>query len=168
MKKELFYYSILVLVIAGLLLSETSILDAKSEYSSKIIDITSFDKLDIDLACNFYVAIGEEQKVVFEGPSKYLDLLETRMENGILKITSKNAGALSDFFNTKGSIEECVNVYINLTSADQLVIPTKGNLVTREASLYQACENTTLNALNQSFKGILKLFGTQLGYIKVL
>ncbi len=166
MKKELFYYSILVLFIAGLLFSETISFNTKKENASKIIEITSFDKLDIDLACTFYVSIGDEQKVVFEGPEKYLDLLETQMENGILKISSKKTGFFENLFANETNKETSLNVYIKLTSADQLIGPRKGNLITNEVSLYHEKERSTL--FNKSLSGLLRLFGTQLGYIRTM
>jgi len=166
MKKELFYYSILVLFIAGLLFSETISFNSKKENASKVIDITSFEKLDIDLACTFYVSIGDQQKVVFEGPEKYLDLLETQMENGVLKISSKKTGFLAQLFGNETNKETSLNVYIKLTSADQLIGPRKGNLITNEVSLYHEKEKNSI--LNKSLSGLLRLFGTQLGYIKMV
>ena len=166
MKKELFYYSILVLFIVGLLLSETISFKGRKENTSKVIDITSFEKLDIDLACTFYVSIGDQQKVVFEGPEKYLDLLETQMENGVLKISSRKTGFLAQLFGNETNKETSLNVYIKLTSADQLIVPRKGNLITNEISLYDENEQHTI--LDKGIAGLLKIFGTQLGYIKML
>ena len=91
MKKELIYYSILTLTIALLLFFETNLFKDNTAYVSKVIDIESFDKLDIDLDCNIYVSLGEEQKVVFEGPAKYLNNVETRLEDGVLKISCKES-----------------------------------------------------------------------------
>ncbi|NJN24817.1 MAG: hypothetical protein HC819_01910 [Cyclobacteriaceae bacterium] len=168
MKKELFYYSALVCVIAGLWLSESNFLRNETETGSKVIDTYAFHKLDIDLACNFYVSIGDEQKVVFEGPKKYLDLLETNMEHGVLKISNKKSGFFKNIIDGVIADAASVNVYIKLTDSNQLVVPQKGKLITRETSLYQECENTAFTTLNQGFRGFLKLFNTQLGFVRLL
>ena len=166
MKKELFYYSILILVIAGLLLSETLVFSTKTENASKVIQFDDFNKLDIDLACTLYVSIGDEQKIVIEGPEKYLDLLETKMDDGILKISCKKIGLLSHLFGPDATDEQSLNVYIKLTSADQLITPKKGNLISIESSLYRESDSFTF--LNRGIKGILKVLGTQLGLIRIL
>lgn len=135
MKKELIYYSILTLGIALLLFFETNLFRDNTDLVSKVVDTVAFDKLDIDLDCNIYVSLGDEQKVVFEGPAKYLDRVETRMENGVLKVFCRKPGLLAELLNTDDEKQGPVNVYVKLTHADQLIMPKNGNLITNESLL---------------------------------
>jgi hypothetical protein len=167
MKKELIYYSILTLVIAILLFFETNIFDHNRKYISKVIEIESFQKLDIDLACNIYVSLGDEQKVVFEGPKKFLDRLETRMEDGVLKISCRKRSLFAEFFKTEEDRPETLNLYIKLTNTNQLITPKKGNLISNETSLYLEIEKCESFSLGQDLKKILKLVGDQRGIIAI-
>lgn len=166
MKKEFFYYSILTIVIALLLFFETNIFETENENASKVIEIESFEKLEIDLECNIYVSIGEEQRVVFEGPGSCIDMVETSLENGVLTITSKKPNLFSSLFSSNESPEEPLNVYVKLTSAEQLIAPVKGNLITSETSLYMNI-NEPMN-MDQGIRTLLKILGNQLGNIRIL
>jgi hypothetical protein len=166
MKKEIFYYSILLVVIAGLLISETIDFTNQSKTASKVIEFDNFEKLDIDLACTFFVTVGDEQKVVFEGPQEYLDLIESELEDGVLKISCRQSGFFAQLFGKEIDEENEIKVYINITSSDQLVLPKKGNLISRETSFYPECENSV--SFGQSVKNILQSIGTHLSYIKLV
>ena len=168
MKKEILYYSILLIIISTLLFFQTDLFDGNTQKYSKVINIESFDKLDIDLACNIYVSIGEEQKVVFEGPEKYVSLVETKLENGILKISAREAGIFSKLFRTKNHEAESLNLYIKLTDANQLLTPKKGNLISNETFLYLELECDEKLNLNVSLRKILQLLGNQFGVIRIL
>jgi hypothetical protein len=130
---------------------------------SKVIDVESFQKLDIELICNIYVSIGDEQRVVLEGPENYLNLIETEFENGILKLTEKTPGIFKSLLGRSKSQE--INLYVKLTSADQLMQPTKGTLITNESSLNLLFEKQQLS-LNQHLLGILEILGNQAGFIQ--
>lgn len=168
MKKEILYYSILTIIIASLLFFETNIFSGNTENTSKIIDVESFDKLDIDLACNIYVSIGDEQRVVFEGPESYLKQVETSFENGILKISCKKTGVFASLFGLKESDSESINVYVKLTNANQLIAPKKGNLISNETSLYLEIDCEDPQSISQNLRGIIKLLGEQFGMIRTL
>ena len=135
MKKELIYYSILTLGIALLLFFETNLFRDNTDLVSKVVDTEAFDKLDIDLDCNIYVSLGDEQKVVFEGPARYMDRVETRLENGVLKVFCRKPGLLAELLNTDDEKIGPVNVYVKLTDSDQLIVPKNGNLITNESLL---------------------------------
>lgn len=167
MKKEILYYSALLIVISSLLFFETDLFDGSPQTYSKIIDVESFDKLDIDLACNIYVSIGEEQKIVFEGPKKYINLIETTLENGVLKISAKEIGIFRNLIRTNNPDAESLNLYIKLTNTNQLLTPKKGNLISNETSLYLEVEpNEKLNQ-RASIRRFLKMIGNQLGFIQI-
>lgn len=168
MKKEILYYSILAIIIASLLFFETNIFSDNTENTSKIIDIESFDKLDIDLACNIYVSIGDEQRVVFEGSERHLSQVETSFENGILKISCKKIGVFASLFGSKESNSESINVYVKLTNANQLIAPKKGNLISNETSLYLEIDCEDPQSISQNLRGIIKLLGEQFGMIRTL
>ena len=136
MKRELIYYSILTLVIAALLFFETDLLRLKSQQSTRVIDIESFEKLDIDVECNIFVSLGDEQKVVFEGPAQLLQRVQTEMNDGVLTITERSPGFFAQLFGVQPAEHEDLNVYINLTNTDQLIAPKKGNLISNETSLF--------------------------------
>jgi hypothetical protein len=161
MKKEIIYYLLLIFVIVGLIVFETNKPGGKSIHISKVIDAERFDKLDIDLVCNIYVSIGEEQKVVLEGPEQSLNQIEARLENGILKLFEKTPGMLSSLFTVNQKSSGEVNLYLQLTAADQLLSPKKGNLITNEALIFAEAENRQMFSFHQPFQGILKLLGAQ-------
>lgn len=167
MKKEILYYSILVLFICSLLFFETNLFRSSSQNYSKIIDVETFEKLDIDLACNIYVSIGEEQKIVFEGPKKYLDLIETKLENGVLKISAKEPWIFAEFFGKNSHKSESLNLYIKLTDTNQLITPIKGNLISNETSLYLELERDEKLGSYSGLRSFLKLLGNQFGVIKL-
>lgn len=167
MKKELIYYSLLTLVIALLLFFETNLFNDNTDFVSKVIEVEAFEKLDIDIDCNIYVSLGDEQKVVFEGPANYLKKVETHMENGVLKISCKKPGMLAELFGADGKGSESVNVYIKLTNANQLIMPEKGNLISNEALQFLDRKSSNLFSLNTNLRHIIKLIGNQLSHIKL-
>lgn len=167
MKKEILFYFILILVISSLLFFETNLFKSSAENYSKIIEVESFEKLDIDLACNIYVSIGDEQKIVFEGPEKYLNLVETTLENGVLKISARDAGIFSALFGTNNNNDESLNLYIKLTDTNQLLTPKKGNLISGETSLYLENGQDGVLTLTAGLKEILKILGSQFGMIRI-
>jgi hypothetical protein len=167
MKKEILYYSTLLIVISSLLFFETNLFHRGSQSYSKIIDVETFDKLDIDLACNIYVSIGDEQKIVFEGPKKYINLVEATLENGILKITSKKGGILDELFGSSDRNAKALNLYINLTDTSQLLTPKKGNLISNETFIYLELEHNEKSGPNESLRRIFKILGSQFGFIQL-
>jgi len=166
MKKEIFYYLTLVFGIAGLMLFETISPDSKSVNISKVIDVDRFEKLDIDLACNIYVSIGDEQKVVLEGPEQYLNHIEAHLENGILKLSGKSLGVLDGIFNASQKSEKEVNLYLQLTDASQLIAPKKGHLITNETALFEQLKERQLFSFDQRLLNVLKMIGSQTGFIQ--
>ncbi len=167
MRKELIYYSILTLIIAGLLFFETNIIGFNSENITKVIKISNWEKLDIDLACNIYVSVGDEQKVVFEGPARYIERVETHLENGILKISAKEVSFFSQLFRGNSADIESLNVYIKITDADQLITPRRGNLISNETALFMEFEKSNYLSLNFNLKTIIQLIGNQIGLIRI-
>ena len=167
MKKELIYYAILTLIIALLLFFETDLFRNNEAYISKVIDFESFDKLDIDLDCNIYVSLGEEQKVVFEGPAKYFNNLKTKLEDGVLKIYCKDPGLFSSWINPGDEDTQAVNIYVKLTHTDQLILPKKGNLISNESFqlLNQNCDDNF--SLNRDLGNLLRLIGNQFVVIRL-
>ncbi len=163
MKKEIIYYTILLFLISGLIFIETNTSDDSKVKISKVIDVERFQKLDIDLICNIYVSIGDEQRVVLEGPEDYLNNIETKFENGILKLTEKSSGIIEGLL--AKSKEHPINLYLKLTSADQLITPTKGTLITNESSLNYYMEKQQQLSFNQHLIGLLKVIGQQTGFI---
>ena len=158
MKKEILYYSILLIIISSLLFFETDLFNGSAQKYSKIIDVESFEKLDIDLACNIYVSIGEEQKIVFEGPKRYLNLVETKLENGVLKISAKETRIFPELFGANNHNAASINLYIKLTDTNQLITPKKGNLISNETSLFLELEHGNKLRLNGGLREILKMF----------
>ena len=167
MKKEFNYYSVLTLVIALLLAFETNLFDDRTKLVSRVIDIENFEKLDIDLDCDIFVSLGEEQKVVFEGPLNYLNRVQTKLENGVLTISCRKPGVISQWFFPKEKDTESVSIYIKLTHADQLIMPKKGHLISNESlQLIERCDGD-LFSLNANLKSLLRLFGNQIGQIRI-
>jgi len=164
MKKEIIYYLVLLILISGLIFIETKNDDQDEVNISKVIDVKDFEKLDIDVNCNVYVSIGEEQRVVLEGPEQYLNKIETSFENGILKLSEKTPGILGGFLKS-GEGNESINLYLKLTSTDQLVTPMKGNLITNESTLNNLQELNHELSFNKQLDSLLRLIGNQTGFI---
>jgi hypothetical protein len=152
-----------VFIISGLIFIEMNTKADGEVNISKVIDVESFQKLDIDLMCNIYVSIDDEQRVVLEGPENYLNQIETRFENGVLTLTEKTSGIFSGLPGQSQGGE--VNLYLKLTSADQLMKPPKATLITNESSLDLLMEKQSLS-LNQHLLGLLQLVGNQTGFIQ--
>lgn len=164
MKKELIYYIFLGLVVVGLIIYEVF----KNNKESRIIQVESFEKVKVDLDCQVYVSLGDEQKVVLEGPSPYLDRIEFNLEKGILQISEKTQGLTSQMFGTFGRKKERVSLYLRLKRADQLIVPNMNNLISNERNLnvYEA-NCTGLSTVNPFFK-ILQSVTTRLTRITPL
>jgi len=161
MKKELIYYIFLGLVVVGLIIYEVF----KSNKESRIIQVESFEKVKVDLDCQVFVSLGEEQKVVLEGPSPYLDRIEVHMEEGILQISEKTQGLTSQMFGTFGRKKEKVCLYLRLKRADQLIVPNKDNLISNERNLNVAEANCAeLSTGNPIFK-LLHAITTRIAWI---
>jgi len=163
MKREIVYYIILLFLISGLIFIETNTDKEDDVNISKVIDVNNFKKLDIDLNCNIYVSIGEEQRVVLEGPEEYLNKIEADLDDGILRLTEKTSRIFPGFLGN--SRNKPVNLYLKLTSADQLIQPTKGKLITNESTFNFLIEKQQQLSFNQHLRGILKLVGQQTGFI---
>lgn len=166
MKREMIFYSILTLVIAVLLFFETDLLPLKSQQATKVIDVASFEKLDIDLECNIYVSLGDQQKVVFEGPAQLLQRVKTELNNGVLTITERSPGVFAQLFGMQPAKYDELNIYVNLTSTGQLIVPKKGNLISNETFLYFN-QGESRSTISLEIKYLLRLLGSQLGVIKI-
>ena len=162
MKRELIYYSILTLVIAALLFFETDFFAFNKQSSTRVIEMEAFEKLNIDLECNIYVSLGEEQKVVFEGPELLVSRLETKMKNGVLTITERSPGFFARLFHIQPQERNELNVYVKLTATNQLIAPRKGNLISNETSLYFELERCTRTELYE-FRYLLQISGASSG-----
>jgi len=166
MKKELIFYSILTAVIALLLFFETDLFQDKTQYISQIVKVEAFEKLDIDLDCDIFVSLGEEQKIVFEGPANYLSKVKTSLDKGVLKISCKQSGLIAKLFNKETQAPESVKIYIKLTNTCQLIRPKKGNLISNEALQFTEISRSDFFSLNANLTTLLKLLGNQFGHIR--
>jgi len=101
---------------------------------------------------------------VLEGPEQYLNKIETSFENGILKLSEKTPGILGGFLKS-GEGNESINLYLKLTSTDQLVTPMKGNLITNESTLNNLQELNHELSFNKQLDSLLRLIGNQTGFI---
>ena len=164
MKKEFIYYAVLSFVIFSLVIVEFGKSDEKIN-ASKIIDVASFEKLDVDLHCNIYVSIGDQQKVVFEGPEKFLNLIEAKLENGILKISSKQKSVFAGLVDSQ---KEPVNLYVRLTCRDQLITPKTGTLISNETSMYYEADSQAKLASSFKLQGLIRKMTGQLGSINLI
>ncbi len=140
MRNETIYYSLLLIIIAGLTLFRFLDSGDPDKNDNKIIVFESFQKLRIDLNCNVYVSIGDEQKVVCEGPHNLLNDIETRLENDILLIQKKNDGFFKKWFTFKKSDMSKINLYVKLKDTKHLITPVKGNIISQESFYPEAFE----------------------------
>jgi len=168
MKREIVYYSILTLGIIALLFFETDLFRAETTTETRVIKGVAFDKLDIDLDCNIFVSLGDEQKVVLEGPAYYINNVKTSTENGVLKISRKAPGLFASLFASDQEAEETAKVYVKLTSVDQLMKPDKANVISNEALKYVEYHRNSLFSLNTDFSTLFSIFGKQTGQIIAL
>ena len=162
MRKEFISYSILSIFIALLLFFETGILKDKEQDATKVVQVQSFEKLDIELECDIFVSLGEEQKIVFEGPERFLNKVKTRMQNGALKISCEPLGVFARIFEKATPRPGSVKIYIKLTDAGQLIRPKKGNLISNEALQFTEDNRSQLLSLNENLAALLKLLSSQI------
>ena len=165
MKKELFSYSILSIVIALLLFFEIGLWNEEEQNATRVVKVEAFEKLDIDLECDIYVSLGEEQKIVFEGPEQYVSRVQTTLENGVLKISCEPPGSIARFFNKATEDSGSLKIYVKLTSTGQLLRPKKGNLISNEAFRFADERMSGLLSLNANLATLMKLFAHQFGHI---
>jgi hypothetical protein len=163
MRKEFISYSILSIFIALLLFFETGILKDKQQDATKLVRVEPFEKLEIDLECDIYVSLGEEQKIVFEGPNRYLNKVRTTMQSGVLKISCEPPGMIARIFKNATYEPGSVKIYVKLTDAGQLIRPKKGNLISNEALQFTEDNRSQLLSLNANLAALLKLLGSQFG-----
>lgn len=52
--------------------------------------LPDFDRIESSIPGNVYLKEGNEQSVILEGPQEYVDVVETKVQNGILKIKIRN------------------------------------------------------------------------------
>ena len=137
MKREITFYIILTVAIISLLVFQANIFQQDEEVLSRVVNIDAFEKLDINVNCNIFVNLGDEQKVVLEGSRHYLDQIETRLEDGILSIYQKDKGWLDKYFGANEQFNEDVQIYVNVTEAGQLIAPSRGCLISSESGLVE-------------------------------
>lgn len=167
MKRETVYYAILTLIITALLFFETDLFRGEKTNVSKVIEIEKFEKLNIEIECDIFVSLGDEQKVVFEGPANYIDKVNASNEDGVLDISCKATGLFASLFGTDENYEESMKIYVNLTSADQLIKPEKGNLITNEALRFTEKSSANLFSLNTDLTRLLSILGMQAGHVMI-
>ncbi len=160
MKKELLYYLILIVIIAGMMLVEANIISGKSLQNSRVIDEAYFEKLDIDLNCNIYVSIGDEQKVVLGGTEQSLKHIEARLERGTLTLRSKGHSILGSLLEKNATGGE-INIYLQLTASNQLISPKRGRIITNETLIFGDLDCASQYSFNQRLLGILGLLSGQ-------
>ena len=146
-----------------LLVFETGLLHQKGD-ASKVVQVEAFEKLDIDLECDIFVSLGDEQKIVFEGPERYLSKVKTSMEDGVLKISCDPPGLISRFLSNSAPEPGTVKLYVKLTNPDQLIRPKKGNLISNEALHFSEESRSEVLSLNENLVALMKLLGNQFGH----
>lgn len=52
--------------------------------------LPEFDEVETSIPGNVYLKEGSEQSVIIEGPQEYVDLLETKVQDGILRMKIRN------------------------------------------------------------------------------
>ncbi len=167
MKRELLYYLILAFAIA-LFISGEYFLDHKNpDDLTEVIHDVNFEKLNINIDCDIYVALGEEQKVVLEGAEQYLELIETELKDGIFTISLKTPGLLQKLRAPDINRHLPLNIYVKLTDAGQLANTAKGTIITNESLIIdeQERQDSYLSNFGDGLRNFLRLFSGHLGII---
>ncbi len=166
-KRELLFYLTLASAIALFVSYEYLFSNEDSGGYTEVIHDVNFEKLNIDIDCNIYVALGEEQKVVLEGAEQYLELIETELKEGIFTISLKTPGLLQKLKVPDVDGHLPLNIYVKLTDAGQLANPVKGTVITNESLIIddQEKKDSYLSNFNPGLRNFLRLFSGQLGII---
>ncbi len=134
MKGELKFYASLIVAISILILLDSNVFHRNSDHSllTKVIDVSAIQKLQIDLPCNIYIAKGEKEKLVFEGPANSLNNIEAVVEKGTLKISEKPNINVVNFLRRKLKLNDQINIYINLPDLNKLDIASNAKVFSAE------------------------------------
>ena len=84
--------SVVIVFILALFFSSCVFIGPTIKGNGKVVDeqrtVDKFDKIKVSRAMNVYISQGDEQKVVVKADENILEVISTKVENGVLKITT--------------------------------------------------------------------------------
>ena len=128
MKAELKLYCCLGFLILLILLFRINIPDGNSGSNTSLADeISTFDELLVEMNCEVFFVKGEKNRIVYEGPEKIIDNIETIHNEGSILIKKKSNKILSGMIDFLKNRKNSLTIYISVTCLDNLeVIPLEG------------------------------------------
>lgn len=119
MKREIYFYSLLGIVTAAIILFQMKVdLFERSQISSKIEPAQNIRQLRIETNCNVFLIKGEALHILIEGPVKKIQEIQAVGNNGVISIIKGKNTFLAGFFSFLNREENEVNIYINLPDFD--------------------------------------------------
>jgi hypothetical protein len=123
MKREILIYSILGIFTCLLIFYQFKFsFNETDETSTEIKRIKNAHQVHIDLNCNIFIVEGEEQNILFEGPEKKIQQIQTISDKGCIRITQKRDALFASIFNILHLGTNDVIVYVTIDDLDRIRI----------------------------------------------
>ena len=122
MKKEVLKKSLFILLISVISINLSAFVTLKQGEKNEVRDLPSFNKLTLKISADVYLTQSDKQSVKIEASEKLLNLIETKVENGELKIEWKKR---------RISHNEKIKIYISMKDIFALTISGSGDIVAK-------------------------------------
>ncbi len=132
MKKELLFYTILVLAVGILIYIQFKYAASTNPGYTRVIDLKPFNKMYIDLNYPVYVSKGEEARIAIEGPSDRVEDIILKWHGGELTVGMRGQGFLDALFSWFSDVDDDVSIYIRLPQPALIEAPCTVNIITNE------------------------------------
>jgi len=123
MKKEVLKKTLFILLISIISINLSAFVTIKQGEKDEIRDLPSFNKLSLKISADVYLKQSSKQEVKIEASERLLNLIETKVENGILKIKWKKSKVLSH--------KEKIKIYISMKDIKALIISGSGDIMAK-------------------------------------
>ena len=136
MKRERLIYACLLIVICTLVFADQKIFSLNKN-DQRVYDLSELRLTSIHVNCDIYVVRGQNKKMVIEGSTQDLNVLDINNLNGVLTVTNQNQSILSKIL---FGVEEklAIKIYINHNDLDKIWIAEKANVISRDFDSYDA------------------------------
>jgi HAMP domain-containing protein len=114
-------------LLVGLGLAPAAAAQENAERQARSVD--SFTELSFSVPGTVHLRQGEPRSVEVEGPTKALEQLETRVEEGDLHIRSEQQGNWLGWLGGGNGIDEEVKVYVTAPTLTEISIAGSGRIV---------------------------------------
>ena len=96
MKREGVLYLLIGVVISSLILFQYFPLNkSRNRLVSEVTPVDQFSRILLGVKCNIFFVEGDQQSIVYEGPSALVKNIKVEVKNGTVEIRKTSAGPLS-------------------------------------------------------------------------